>query len=66
METQSTITDSITEQVERAQPAEEETLRESPRAVEPPLVPLGDLVLVCHVSHLPNGSLHIARGLDFH
>ena len=23
------------------------------RAVEPPLVPLGDLVFVCHVSHLP-------------
>ena len=35
METQSTITDSITEQVERAQPAEEETLCESPRALTP-------------------------------
>ena len=35
METQSTITDSITKQVERAQPAEEEAQRESPRALTP-------------------------------
>ena len=35
METQSTVTDPIDEQVEHAQPAVEETLRESPRALTP-------------------------------